>query len=242
MMFGRKAFGKKQPIEEPKRPPIAPQGQIFDESLFEGEIGDFLRQNGYAPDDPRNQAVNVQPVSVLLAEDQARMRKATQAVNSVGDFPIVPVHLLPPSLWSGDFGPWLRQHLDLSPYRPWNTIFLPGDARGAAALGLPIAPPPAEDPMHLETARALLSCIHDHYAGKSAPDVEASLIMLRGVRSNFPALFPPDIADFSERVREARANVRTYAFLHASTGGLSRDAIIKSQGTFLGAPAEQLTA
>ena len=97
-MLARKLFGKKATVEEPRRPAGPPQGQIFDESLFEGEIGDFLRQNGYAPDDPRNQAVNVQPVSVLLAEDQWAMRKATEAVNSISDFPIVPVHLLPPSL------------------------------------------------------------------------------------------------------------------------------------------------
>jgi hypothetical protein len=243
MMFGRKAFGKKQPIEEPKRPATPPQGQIFNDELFEGEIGQFLRAHGYAPDDPRNQATNVQPVSVLLAEDQAAMRAATQAVNAVSDFPIVPAQLLPASLWLADFGPWLRQHLDLSPYRPWNTIFLPSDARGAMALGLPIAPREENDAKQNEIAVALLSCIHDQYAGKSAPDVEASVMMLGHVRSNHPALFPPDTADFSAHVREARANVRAYAFVHAVSGGrLSKEAIMKSHETFLGAPTEQLTA
>ena len=242
-MLARKLFGKKAIVEEPKRPPVPPQGQIFNEELFEGEIGDFLRAHGYAPDDPRNQAVNVQPVSVLLAEDQAGMRRATEALNGASDFPIVPVHLLPPSLWMAGFGPWLRQHLDLSPYRPWNTIFLPGDERGAAALGLPVAPPEDTDPLQFDTARALLSCIHDHYAGKSAPDVEASVMLLTSVRANLPALFPPDTADFSDRVREARAHVRVYAFLHAvNAKRISKEAIIKSQETFLGAPAEQLTA
>ena len=242
-MLERKIFGKKATVEEPKRPAVPPQGQIFNEELFEGEIGDFLRQHGYAPDDPRNQAVNVQPVSVLLAEDQAGMRRATEALNGASDFPIVPVHLLPPSLWTAGFGPWLRQHLDLSPYRPWNTIFLPGDERGAAALGLPVAPPEDHDPQQFDTARALLSCIHDQYAGKSAPDVEASVMLLTSVRANLPALFPPDTADFSDRVREARSLVRVYAFLHAvNAGRIAKDVIIKSQETFLGAPAEQLTA
>ena len=242
-MLARKLFGKKAIVEEPKRPAVQPQGQIFNEELFEGEIGDFLRQHGYAPDDPRNQAVNVQPVSVLLAEDQAGMRRATEAVNSVADFPIVPVHLLPPSLWLAEFAPWLRQHLDLSPYRPWNTIFLPGDEQGASSLGLPVAPPEEHDQHQFDTACALLSCIHDQYAGKSAPDVEASMLLLHSVRGNLPALFPPDTADFSDRVREARANVRTYAFLHAvNSGRIAKEVIIKSHETFLGAPAEQLTA
>jgi hypothetical protein len=242
-VLARKLFGKKAVVEEPKRPPVPPQGQIFNEELFEGARGDFLRKMGYAPDDPRNQAVNVQPVSVLLAEDQAAMRVATQAVNSIADFPIVPVHLLPPGLWAGGFGPWLRQHLDLSPYRPWNTIFLPGDERGASSLGLPVAPPQDNDEHQFDTARALLSCVHDHYAGKSAPDVEASVLLLTSVRANLPALFPPDTADFSDRVREARSLVRVYAFLHAvNAGRIAKEAIIKSHETFLGAPAEQLTA
>jgi hypothetical protein len=241
-MFGRKPFGNKKPsIEEPTRPATPPEGQIFNKELFEGERGEFLRKLGYAPDDPRNQATNIQPLSVLLAEDAAGLRSATEAVNSVGDFPIVPVHLLPESLWHGEFGPWLRQHLDLSPHRPWNVIFLPGDERGAAALELPVAPDGREEPEHLETARALLSCIHDKYAGRSAPDVEASLIMLRSVRSNHPGIFPPDRADFSDRVREARANVRAFAFLHAVTSGkVKKETILKSHATFLGMPDEQL--
>ena len=241
-MFGRRLFGNKRPsIEEPKRPATPPEGQIFNKELFEGEMGDFLRKHGYAPDDPRNQAPNVQPLSVLLAEDFAGLRAATEAVNSVGDFPIVPVHLLPVSLWQGEFGPWLRQHLDLSPHRPWNVIFLPGDEKGAAALGLPVAPTVGDEPEHTDTARALLSCIHDDYAGRSAPDVEASLILLRSVRTNFPATFPPDQADFSDRVREARANVRAYAFLHAgTTGKTTKEAILKSHATFLAKPEEQL--
>jgi hypothetical protein len=242
-MLERKLFGKKASVEEPRRPAVPPQGQIFDKELFEGEMGEFLRSAGYFPDDPRNQAPNVQPVSVLLAEDQARMRTATEALNGASDFPIVPVHLLPESLWRAEFAAWLRQHLDLSPYRPWNTIFLPGDEVGSKAMGLPVAPPEDEDPLQYDTARALLSCIHDQYAGKSAPDVEASMILLGGVGSNLAELFPPDTADFSDRVREARANVRVYAFLHAVNGKrIAKETIIKSQGIFLGEPAVQLIA
>ena len=242
-MFGRKTFGKKPSIEEPKRPETPPQGQIFNKELFEGEMGEFLREHGYSPDDPRNQAPNVQPVSVLLAEDQAGMRRATEALNSASDFPIVPVHLMPDRLWRTDFGPWLRQHLDLSPFRPWNTIFLPGDETGAAAMGLPVALPEEDDPLQYDTARAILSCIHDQYIGKSAPDVEATAMLLRDVRSNFSALFPPDTADFSDRVREARAQVRVYAFLHATNSKrISKETIVKSQATFLGEPKVQLIA
>ena len=242
-MFGRKTFGKKPSIEEPKRPATPPEGQIFNKELFEGEMGEFLRKNGYFPDDPRNQAPNVQPVSVLLAEDQAGMRRATEALNSASEFPIVPVHLMPVKLWQTDFGPWLRKHLDLSPYRPWNTIFLPGDEVGAAAMGLPVAPREVDDQLQFDTARAILSCIHDQYIGNSAPDVEATATLLRDVRSNFSVLFPPDTADMSDRVREARAQVRVYAFLHATNSKrLSKEAIVISQATFLAEPKVQLIA
>ena len=243
-MFKRTLFGKKKPpIEEPRRPPTPPAGQIFDESLFEGRVGEFLREHGYAPDNPINQAANVQPLSVLLAEDQANMRHVTEAVNGVSDFPIVPVHLFPASLWHESFGPWLRQHLDLSPYRPWNTIFLPGDARGAAELGLPIAPAERDEAEHIDTARAILSCIHDDLAGRPAPEVEAMLITLRSVRENVPAMLPPEKADMSPAISEARANVRAGAFLYAITSKkVSRDAIIRSQATFLGEPGDQLIA
>jgi hypothetical protein len=243
-MFGRVPFGrKKPPVEEPRRPAVPPQGQIFDASLFQGEMGDFLREHGFAPDDPRNQARNVQPLSVLLAEDQAAMRRAVEAVNGAAGYPLVPVHLLPVSLWHGSFGPWMRQVLDLSPYRPWNTTFLPGDGKGALALGLPIADPQWDDGAHLDMARALLSCIHDELAGRPAPEVEAMMITLRGVRANFPAALPPEKSDMSPGVAEARANVRAAAFLYATVSGkVPRDALLKSYDTFLGQPEDQLIA
>ena len=243
-MFGRKLFGNKKPsIEEPKRPETPPQGQIFNKELFEGERGEFLRKMGYAPDDPRYQATNVQPLSVLLAEDAAGLRSATEAVNSVGDFPIVPVHLLPESLWHTEFGPWLRQHLDLSPHRPWNVIFLPGDEKGAAALGLPVAPSGEDQPEHIDQARAILSCVHDSYAGKPAPDVEAMLITLRSVRDNAPGAIPPEKGDFSDRVRESRTHIRAAAYLYAIVSNkVSAETILKSHATFLGQPEDQLIA
>jgi hypothetical protein len=235
-------FGKKKIIEEPKRPAVPPSGQIFNKELFEGETGEFLREFGYAPDDPRNQAANVQPLSVLLAEDLAGMRRATEAVNKVAKtYRIEPWHLLPLELWRGDFGEWLRQHLDLSPCRPWNTIFLPADQVGAKALGLPVAPPQSD--VLSEETMAVLAIIRETYAGLNPPEGKAMKIMLAGVRSNTPQLFPPDIGDFSERVRDARADVRALAFGSAVTGGaIDKAAILKSQDTFLGKPEQQLVS
>jgi hypothetical protein len=237
----RPSFGKRKTIEEPRRPAQPPSGQIFNKELFEGERGEFLRKHGYAPDDPRNQAVNVQPLSALLAEDLAGLRRAAEAVNKAASFPIEPWHLLPLTLWRGEFGAWLRQHLDLSPCRPWNTIFLPGDETGAKALGLPVGPQ-QPDAISDET-KAMLAIIQETYAGMHPAEEEAVRIMLDGVRSNTPQLFPPDIGDFSDRVRRARADVRALAFATAVTGGgIDAATIVKSQNTFLGIPEQQLVS
>ena len=238
----RPQFGKKRrPIEEPRRPAVTPSGQIFNKELFEGETGAFLRQHGYAPDDPRNQAVNVQPLSVLLAEDLAGLRRATAAVNGAASYGIEPWHLLPLELWRGEFGSWLRQGLDLSPCRPWNTIFLPADEVGTKALGLPPAPP--QTGAVSDEIKAMLAIIHECYAGLNPQEGEAVRIMLASVRSNTPQLFPPDVADFTDRVRDARANVRALAFVTAVTSGaIKREVILKSQETFLGQPEQQLVS
>jgi len=229
-----------KPGKGPQRPSAPPSGEIFSRELFEGEMGEFLRKSGYAPDDPRNQAVNVQPLEVLLAEDLAGLRRAEAAVNSVGDFRLTAWHLLPPSLWSTGFGPWLRQHLDLSPYRPWNTIFLPVDAKGAAALGLPIAPP--QHDTISDELRATLEIVMEIYQERNPPEAETVQILMRAIRSNFPMLLPKDIGDFSDRVIEARANVRAMAFANVNNGLIDKAALIKSQATFLGKPEEQLVA
>ena len=103
----RPQFGKTQADRGARRPAVTLR-QIFNKELFEGETGAFLRQHGYAPDDPRNQAVNVQPLSVLLAEDLAGLRRATAAVNGAASYGIEPWHLLPLELWRGEFGNWLQ--------------------------------------------------------------------------------------------------------------------------------------
>lgn len=235
-------FGKRVTIEEPRRPTHERPAQIFSKEIFEGRAGDLLREVGFAPDDPGNQTANNEPLSVLLAEDQAHMRRVLEAGNAAcKGFEIVAWHLLPPTLWHGKFGPWLRQALDLSPYRPWNTIFLPNNATGAEAFGLPIAPPQADKAT--EEMTAMLEIIFETYAGKNPPEAGGVRIMLDGARSKYPQLFPNETADFSDRVRQARSDVRVLAFSLAVVGGaIDKDAIARSQQMFLGDPDRQLVA
>jgi hypothetical protein len=241
-MFGRQGvFGKKQPtIEGPRRQGFGPNDRVFDPSLWEGERGEFLRRFGFAPDDPKNRPdLQVQPVSAQLARDNAALSKALAALNGVSPNPIGAFTLLREELWHGRFGAFLLKRLDLSPYRAWNTIFLPLDSAGAAALGLPIGTNNDDDIAELETA---IEMIAELYSGKSSPEANALAMVCDAMAGNFPNLFPAEMLDYSPAVRDARRRVRSFAFGRASTTRFKKEIIIKSQQTFLGKPEEQLVA
>jgi hypothetical protein len=246
-MFGRKglsgAGARPAPLApvEPVRREHSPGERIFSAELFEGKRGEFLRQMGYAPDDPINRPASQEPVAARLAEGQAELRRALAALNSVGGIAIGALHLLPPALWHGRYGSFLLKRLDLSPYRPWNTIFLPMDEAGATRLGLPVVPR-VDDSTVSEGLCGIIEIIGDIFEGRPSPEAEACKIVFDSIRSNFPVLFPADPADFSGNVREGRANVRAFAILHASTERIAKEAILKSQQTFLDCPETQLTS
>jgi hypothetical protein len=240
-MFGRRAvFGKKQPaIDGPARQDFGPSDRVFDPSLWEGERGEFLRRFGFAPDDPKNRLDLQEPVSAQLARDKAALSKALAALNRVSPNPIGAFTLLREELWHGRFGAFLLGRLDLSPHRAWNTIFLPLDSAGAAALGLPIGTKSDDDVAELEI---FIEMIAELYSGKPGSEANALAIMCDGVAGNFPYLFPAERLDYSPAVRDARRRVRSFAFGRASTTRFKKEIIIKSQQTFLGKPEEQLVA
>lgn len=248
-MFGRKglsggaaAAGAPQHRPAPAEPVRREHDRgerIFSAELFEGKRGEFLRQMGYAPDDPINVPAAQQPVAAQLAEGQADLRRVLAALNSAGDVAMAALHLLPPSLWHGRYGNFLLKRLDLSPHRPWNTIFLPLDEAGASRFGLPILP--SIDDSVLSEKYGIIEIIADIFDGRPSPEADALNMLFASIRENCPFLFPPDPADYSGKVREGRANVRAFAFLHASTERIAGDAILRSQKTFLECPEIQLT-
>jgi hypothetical protein len=241
-MFGRKGgFGKKEPtIEGPRRQGFGPNDRVFDPNLWEGERGEFLRRFGFAPDDPKNRLdLQEQPVSAQLAGDNAALSKVLATLNGISPNPIGAFTLLPVELWHGRFGEFLLNRLDLSPHRAWNTIFLPLDSAGAAALGLPIGTHSADDIAELET---FIEMIVELYSGKSSSEANALAITCDEMAGNFPYLFPAERLDYSRAVRDARRRVRSFAFGRAATTRFNKGIIIKSQQTFLGKPEEQLVA
>jgi hypothetical protein len=240
-MFGRKGlFGKKQATaREPARNPPGPDNSIFDPSLWEGERGDFLRQAGFAPDDPKNRLGLQEPVSEQLARDDAALWKALTALNDATRYPIGAFTLLREEVWQGRLGGFLLKRLDLSPFRPWNVLFLPMDAAGAAALNLPIGTYDDDDIAESEVA---IEMIAELFSGKPSPEANALAIVCDAVADNVPYLFPREILDYSPNVRDARRRVRSFAFQRAIINRFDKDVIIRSQQTFLGKPEEQLVA
>jgi len=244
--FGKKLGAAQAPSSPP--PPVDPaqrrrrsEETVFSPGLWQGEAGGFLREHGFAPDDPRNVIASQEPVAEQLADGLADVRRVTNILSATASYPLGALHLLPPGLWRTRFGSFLLHTLDLSPYRPWNTILLPIDERGRQALGLPLLPKSLDEDVP-ENLEIMIEVVADIFRGKSGPEGEAATIMFKGVRSNFPFLFPLDTADLSGNVREARANVRALAFSHAVTSGLvEKETIIKSHKTFLGHPEIQLT-
>ena len=219
-MFGRKALRERRPsIEEPKRPATPPQGQIFNKELFEGEMGEFLRKHGYSPDDPRNQAPNVQPVSVLARRGPGRdAQRRPKRSTAVSDFPIVPVHLAAGqpvaerssgpgfgSIWTcRRTGPGTR-----------SSCLVTSAARRRSAFRS--HRPTDDDPMQYRH-RPSDPVLHPRSICRAIArrtSKRRSCCCATCART-FRRLFPPDTADFSDRVREARAHVRVYAFLHAT--------------------------
>lgn len=237
-MFGRRGvFGKRQ--SEPARPAFGPQDRVFEPGLWDGERGALLRKAGFAPDDPKNQLALQEPVSERLARDDAALSRSLMALNRASPHPIGAFTLLREELWRGRFGAFLLQRLDLSPFRPWNVVFLPLDPAGTAALGLPIGDYDEGDVAEIEVTIAMIA---ELFSGSANAEASSVARMLDDAAGKTPYLFPSEILDYSPEVRDARRRVRAFAFVRASTNHLDREVILRSQRTFLGKPEEQLVA
>ncbi|GLR46323.1 hypothetical protein [Sphingomonas astaxanthinifaciens] len=243
-MFGRRTFGRKATAApaEPMRPATPPAGKIFDDEIFEGERGDFLRSAGYFPADPINDAANAQPLAVLLGDDAAHLRQVTAAAKAVIAAPLAPYQLIPVEVWRGPHGAWLRQRLGLSPYRPWNTLYLAEGPAAVAEFGLPLAER-QRDAQEVAFGMEMVAAVHDHLAGAQDGATQAMITLFKALRENLAPLLPPERADMSPPVREGRDLVRAAAIGMAVNFHFpSIEQIQRSHALTLAQPEVQLTA
>lgn len=151
------AFGKRKvpigqaPVDQASQataPALQPQHQqrkVFPDEVWEGKTGDMLRQLGMSPDDASSLVPDSNSINARLDRDRATHEAKLEEMNR-GVASRVPggqmraFSLLPDLCWNGEMGHLLMMRLDLFPYDDWNMIFLPADAKTAAALDMPLHP------------------------------------------------------------------------------------------------------
>jgi hypothetical protein len=238
-MFGRKGLGAAANRAQPVQAPRGFGNGAFPRELPQGERRETPRNDVFAPGEPVDHSAR--ELARQLAEGLRQLRSTTDRLTAVAACPIGPLHLLPPELWEGRFGAPLLTELDLSPYRPWNTIFLPLEPEGAFELGLPVCPQRAEH--DLAELEPMIETILDIHAGRTNAEGEGLAARLASVRQSHPHLFPPDRTDLTPDVRQARADVRALAFSHAIGSRLvDAEGIVISHETFLVDPETELTS
>jgi hypothetical protein len=210
--------------------------RIFSAEIFHGEVGATLRRAGYASDDPGNMVGRRGSTKAQLEEDYVKLHQMVASANRTGAAPIAPFHLLPPQLWETRYGPFLIEGLDMSPYRPWNTVFFPVSRKGGLLYDLPLRDGLRETPMSPEI-EALVAMIVDIHRGIDDGPARAFSLMLSHVRQNFPDLFPPEQRDLSPPIARARADLRALAIVKA---GIDLATIRKCHAAFLANPESQL--
>src|SRR5262245_49456577 len=154
MFFGkRKATSSQAPAAAPAaRREMAPapqpqetRQQVFPAELWQGEMGDFLRQMGMNPDDEANFVQTGASIDARVARDRATHEAKLEEVNrdiqrQVPGGRMLPFFLIPEPCWNGDMGAFFMARLRFFPYDDWNVVFMPADERTAKALNAAMHP------------------------------------------------------------------------------------------------------
>ena len=130
-MFG--IFGKKKPA--------GVSVQVLPEELWQGEIGQALRDAGMRPDDPANIVSFPSARDAWLAQSRVALELRVEAENAEiqrthPGCSIAPMYIFTEMVWNGPHSQLLEK-LKLTPYDEWNVRLLAADRRSAEALQLP---------------------------------------------------------------------------------------------------------
>jgi hypothetical protein len=119
--------------------------RVFPAELWQGEMGDFLRQMGMNPDDEANFVQTGASIDARVARDRAKFETRLAELNrdvaqrSAGGS-VLPFFLIPEPCWNGEMGAFFMARLQFFPYDEWNVLFLPADERTAKFLNAPVCP------------------------------------------------------------------------------------------------------
>lgn len=143
-IFGRRQEKKSPGMTIPPHPGPDADGvlRIIPKEIFDGEMGDVLRQCGMSPDDPSNMMATPELMQARADAVKATQDKLVATANAQlpSGTTVIPWALIPWSVWGREPARFLMVTCELFPASHWNTMLLPADERSALVLDLPLHP------------------------------------------------------------------------------------------------------
>lgn len=158
-IFGRRQEKKSPGMTIPPHPGPDADGvlRIIPKEIFDGEMGDVLRQCGMSPDDPSNMMATPELMQARADAVKATQDKLVATANAQlpSGTTVIPWALIPWSVWGREPARFLMVTCELFPASHWNTMLLPADERSARVLDLPRHPQAAVEGVEDAAVRLL---------------------------------------------------------------------------------------
>lgn len=158
-IFGRRPEKKSPGLAIPRHPGPDADGvsRIIPKEIFDGKMGDLLRQCGMSPDDPSNMMATPELMQARADAVKATQDKLVAAANAQlpSGTTVIPWALIPWSVWGREPARFLMVTCEFFPASHWNTMLLPADEHSALVLGLPQHPRAAAEGVEDAAVRLL---------------------------------------------------------------------------------------
>lgn len=152
MFFGKRKnassqgeAGGAQVAQQPEPQQQEQRQRVLPAELWQGEMGDLLRQIGKSPDDESNFVPTGASIDARVARDRAKHEAKLAEINRdverrIAGGRVMPFFLIPEPCWNGEMGTFFMARLQFFPFDDWNVLFLPADERTAKVLNAPVCP------------------------------------------------------------------------------------------------------
>jgi hypothetical protein len=131
-LFGKRATAAAQPV----------QVQVIPSELWQGEIGQAMRDAGMRPDDAANivtfsNAVDARVAQARVALDLRVEQENAAIARAHPGCSLAPMHIFTEMVWNGPHRQLLLETLELTPYDQWNVRLVAADQRSSERLKQP---------------------------------------------------------------------------------------------------------
>ena len=125
-----------------KKKPAGVSVQVIPEELWQGEVGQAMRDAGMRPDDPANIVHFPSARDAWMAQSRVALELQVKAENAKiqrthPDCRVAPMYIFTEMVWNGPHSQLLIETLKLTPYDAWNVRLVAADQKSAEALNLP---------------------------------------------------------------------------------------------------------